>query len=474
MIDKDTLINACEKLFDTELGKSVERDVRRAITENGMLSSLKKGVAVGLSGGADSVLLLIILRKLKKEFDFQLKAVHVNHLIRGESALRDENFSKDFSGALGIDFEAFRADVPRFAEENKLGIEEAARRIRYDVLDSVISKNEHLGTIATAHNSTDNLETFIFNFMRGSGIHGLSAIAPMRDNVIRPLIYVSKENVLKLLSEANIPFVTDETNYSIEYTRNYIRHEILPKFKHLSSCPEDMSNKAIANLRADADYLSSVAEEYYQNNKNGSKISAKSLLQLHPAILSRVIRIMCKEYGAPTPEKIHVDKIGELLRKNADFEVDIPGNASFLRCRDSCYIAEKSTAVQPSSFEYTLKDGFNEIPELNIAVAITSDPKKDFSSNVYNFSIKANLSSAIIIGGLSLRNKRDGDSYCYGGITRKLKKLFSDKKIPVSERAKIPVIADEKGIVWVPGFGVRDDAPEEKTNKWIAIYRRIV
>ena len=130
--------------------------------------------------------------------------------------------------------------------------------------------------------------------------------------------------------------------------------------------------------------------------------------------------------------------------------------------------------AKPYSFEYKLKEGFNEIPELDMAIAITSDANEDFSSNIYKNSIQVKLNSAIIVGGLSVRNKRDGDAYYYGGMTRKLKKLFTDKKIPVSIREKTPILTDEKGIVWVPGFGVRDDSPPTKTNIWITVYEKTV
>ena len=474
MIDKESLISHSSSLFDSKLGKKTYQTMMRAIDENEMLPFIKNGVAVGFSGGADSVLLLIFLSKLQKELNFRLKALHVNHMIRETTADRDEEFSKVFSEALGIEYESIKCDVPRFAEKNKLGTEEAARKIRYDFFSSVVSKSEDISTIATAHNSTDNLETFIFNFMRGSGSRGLSGIAPVRDNVIRPLIYVSKEDVVRLLSEAQIPFVTDETNYSVEYTRNYIRHEILPKLKRLSPHPEDMSNKAISNLRSDADYISTVADKFYNENRKHGKISSDLLREQHPAVFSRVVRAMCLDFGAPAPEKIHVDKIYELLQKGNNFEVDIPGNVAFRLENSTCFVVEKKATAEPLSFEYKLKEGFNEIQELNMAIAVTSDSNEDFSSNVYKISIQVKLSSAIIIGGLSVRNKRDGDSYYYGGMTRKLKKLFTDKKIPVSVREKTPILTDEKGIVWVPGFGVRDDSPETKTNIWITVYEKTV
>ncbi|MBE6537257.1 MAG: tRNA lysidine(34) synthetase TilS [Ruminococcaceae bacterium] len=473
MIDKESLLLACDSLFNSELGKKTYLTVKKTILDNNMQPLLMKGVAVGFSGGPDSVLLLIILRKLQKELDFNLKALHVNHMIRGKNADRDEIFSKVFAEALSIDFEALRVDVPKYAKDNHLGIEEAARQVRYDFFDKALDSDENLGAIATAHNSTDNLETLLFNLMRGSGTHGLGGIAPIRDNVIRPLIAISKEDVLRLLADAKIPFVTDETNFSVEYMRNYIRHEIIPKFKHLTPCPENMATKATSILRSDSEYIDSVADRFCRENENQGKIHASLLRTLHHSVLSRVIRLMCKKQGLPTPEKIHIDKIQELLETSESFEVDIPGEAAFFLKESFCFIGNKKGNDSAIEFEHTLYDGFNEIPELNIGIAITNDESEDFSSNVYKISMKAKLSSAIIYGSLSVRTKKDGDSYYYGGITRKLKKLFCDKKIPISVRLKTPVITDEKGILWVPGFGVRDDSPKEKNNKWITIYQKI-
>lgn len=474
MIDKESLVFACDNLFDSKLGKEIESSVKRVISENNMLPLIKNGVAVGLSGGADSVLLLIILRKMQKELDFTLKALHVNHMIRGESADSDEEFSKDFSQALGIEYESLKADVPSYAKDNRLGTEEAAREIRYNFFKTAVERDERINTIATAHNSTDNLETFIFNFMRGSGIRGLGGIAPIRDNVIRPLIQVSKEDILKLLTDSKIPFVVDETNFSTEYTRNYIRHEILPKLKRLTPSPEQMSSKVISNIRSDAEYLELSAKQFFDANMKNGKIESIKLKSLHPAILSRVIRLMSFDFGAPTPEKIHVDKISHLIKSANRFEVDIPGKAKFISKDSLCYISPKDAADKTTKFEHSLSEGFNEISELNIGIAITSDSSVNYSSNVYKFSIQANLQSVIIKGNLTVRNKSDGDAYFYGGMTRKVKKLFCDKKIPLSKRETIPIITDEKGIIWIPGFGVRDDSPTEKTNKWVTIYEKII
>ncbi len=476
MIDKNFLAEACDNLFKSETGGKTEAAIHSAISEFSMFDTLKGGVIVGFSGGADSVLLLIFLRNLRKNIDFKLKAIHINHMIRGDDADGDENFCREFCDILGIEFSAYKIDVPKIAAETKIGTEEAARNERYKIF-AQIAGNEKFTAIATAHNATDNLETVIFNLMRGTGLSGLCGISPVRGNIIRPLIGLPKSDITKILSDAKIPFVIDKTNFSTEYTRNYIRHEILPSLYRLSQSPEISCKKATDSLRVDDNYITLQAENIYVKNENDGKIEAEFLKSLHPALSSRIIRIMAKKKSGILPEKIHIAKIFELLPINNTFEVALPGGISFFRDRDFCYISDTEKTV--SSFKETvfLKEGFNEIPELSIAISISDNKIKDFSSNVYKISIQADLQSAIIYDRLYVRTRRDGDSYFYGGMTRKVKKLFSDKKIPNDKRDLIPLICDSKGIVWIPGFGVRNDTEKsntdkEKIHKWVTVYEK--
>ena len=472
MINKDFLVSASEALFDSALGKKIEISIRETIDKNSMNEHLKKGVLLGLSGGADSILLLIFLRKLAKEMDFNLSAVHINHMIRGEDANFDEKFSSDFASALGIDFQSVSVDVPALAKAEKRGIEEMARNVRYREFQKIIERSDKLKTIVTAHNSTDNLETFVFNLMRGSGLNGLSGICALRDNIVRPLINVSKEDIVKLLTDAKIPFVTDKTNFSTDYTRNYIRHEILPKLKHLASSPEQMASKAMSNLRSDCEYIDKEAEKFFFENLKNNKIETDKLRNLHPALIQRVIKKMAKSATVAAPEKVHIEKIIELLHSKRGFEYDIPGAVTFFDKNNFAYVAKREISNARFDVEIPIKDGFNEVEELGIGIAVTDSKNEDFSSNVYKFSIQANISSAIIFGRLRVRTRRDGDSYFYGSMTRRLKKLFNDRKMSEEERNTTPVIVDDKGIVWVAGFGVRDDSPKEKKQKWITIYKK--
>ena len=281
--------------FSTEDGKNVYSNFLSAIDEFSMADLISDGVLVGLSGGADSVALLLLLIEYRRTHDFNLKAVHINHMIRGAEANFDEDFSRDICKKLGVDFLSYKIDVPAIAKAQGIGLEEAARNARYEKFGEIINSDPDISVIAVAHNATDNLETVLFNMMRGSGIVGISGIRPVRDNIIRPLIYSSKELICKALTNAKIGFVVDSTNLSSEYTRNYIRNEILPKLRKISDSPERMCTRCTATLREDSDFLLSLAEKFIADNMKDGKIPASALFSLEKPLLSRVLMLMCKK-----------------------------------------------------------------------------------------------------------------------------------------------------------------------------------
>ncbi len=425
------------------------------LREYEMEEKIAKGVLLGFSGGADSMLLLHLLLRYRRENEFPLIAAHIHHGIRGEAADRDAEFCERICEAFGIDFVCKRVDVPTYAREKKMGIEEAARFLRYSCFDEIINGRNDISTIALAHNSTDNLETVIFHLMRGCGSGGLGGIAPVRDHIIRPLISLSKEQIVSALSEAGISFVSDETNADTRYTRNYIRHEILPKLYRLSHSPEVSVRRVCRNLINDDDYLSREAERCFEKISEG-EARIEFLKDLHPALRARVLFRWASEFGIALTQK-QIERIGVLLLRGGRFSYDLSGGYCFFAERGICSICKRLKET-----EYV--GGFRKalVPEQAASLArgafvISRGAPQNISPNIYNFSIKANLSSAIIEGELFIRYRREGDSYYYGGMTHKLKKLFNDKKIPVTERDTLPILCDQKGILWVPGFGVRDD-----------------
>ena len=245
------------KLFDT-VAPELYATALNAVIDCNMAHLLEKGVILGFSGGADSVFLLCFLSEYRRREgkDFPIVACHVNHMIRGEEALRDMEFSRDFASALGIEFVSVNCDVPTLAKERGCGLEEAARDARYATFEELNSKSGGSYCIALAHNASDNLETVIFNMMRGAGLNGMCGILPVRGNIVRPLIKISKRDILKALLEAELPYVIDSTNMSVDYTRNYIRHKIVPELSHLNASPEDAVSRLTESLSLDNDYLS--------------------------------------------------------------------------------------------------------------------------------------------------------------------------------------------------------------------------
>ena len=444
-------VKAIESFFAT-VGSHIYEVADKTVKEFSIDKYIHSGVLVGLSGGADSVLLLCFLLEYRRRnhLDFTICASHINHGIRGEEADSDEEFCKRLCDGLGVEIIVDRYPIPEIAERFKMSIEEAARWRRYSTFDRIIHSRSDICCVAVAHNMSDNAETVVFNILRGSGARGAAGIRPVRDNIIRPLIRISKKEIQSTMDEGGIPYVTDSTNLCDDYTRNYIRHEVIPSFERVASDPERMISRFSENMRSDDDFIYSVAEEFISSRKS---VRNSDLMALHYSVFVRVLALMAENARASISYRIASD-IHSLLCKD-NFSYSIIGNASFVCERGECRIARDTTEGQEFCFEVC--EGVTDLSPLNAVFVMSKDKNTETYSNVYKNSIQANLSSAIINGSLYLRSKKDGDTVYYGGMTHKIKKLFSDAKIPRSKRGLIPILCDDSGVVWVPGFGVRDD-----------------
>ena len=446
-------------LFDSEVGRRVYAAACTAVKDFSMDARFMGGVLVGLSGGADSVMLIRFLEKYRRDNTwFPIVAVHVNHCIRGDEALRDELFSGELCESLGIEFIARRADVPAIAKNEGKSLEETARNVRYSIFREIISGRDDISTVAVAHNSDDNFETVLMNMMRGAGVRGVAGISPVRDDIVRPLIYVPKSDIIGALDAAEIKFVTDSTNESDDYTRNYIRHNIIPRF--LTAFPSAFSavERMSKNLREDDECLNSIAADFAARYENGN-IPTAELASLKPALLFRVLNLYFSNLTDRTLERTHVSAIKECLGAGGEFSLSLPRGIRFVAKNSVCGFTDKAD-VENKEFCLKISEGENNFSDFGIKIVLKRASGDENSSNVYNISTHPNLSSAIIIGGLFIRNRLDGDTCFYGGMTHKLKKLFNDRKIPAEIRSRIPVLCDESGVVWVPGFGVRDDGAD--------------
>lgn len=458
-------VNKIKDIFSTDSGRAVYESAVRAISDFGMCALIESGVLVGFSGGPDSVMLLLFLLEYRRRVkDFPIVCVHVNHSIRGDEAKRDENFSRLFSESLGVEFISSTYDVPAIAKDSGKGLEETARDVRYSCFVDIIQGRNDISAIAVAHNATDNLETVLLNIMRGAGARGAAGIPPVRANVIRPLIYVPKDDIVSLLDSCGIGYVIDSTNSSFEYSRNRIRNKIIPELKEINSSPENMATRLSRNLRRDDEYITTVALEFLSEFV-GMRVLREKLISLHISVFSRVVAEMARAVGGGVSE-IQIEKIRSLILGD-DFSYDISGGR-FVCERGVCRVLPKNESLL--SYEIEIFAGKNNLPDYEAELVISDEEITVSSLNVYNFSIQANLSSAIINGRLFLRPKSDGDTVFFGGHTRKLKKLFNDYNVPPSLRDNIPILCDSDGIVWVPGIGVRDDRQGAKSEKRIFAY----
>ena len=264
------------------------KECKEYIIKNSMLPENVSTVVAGLSGGADSVCLLSVLNSLKNDFGFNLIAVHVNHGIRGEEAKRDEIFSENYCKKLGIPFKLFSYDCPLEAKKTGEGLEECGRRLRYQSFNSVCPNDNY--RIATAHNANDNAETVLFNISRGSSLKGACGIPSVRDNIIRPVLFASREQIEKFCNDNSLEYITDSTNNSDDYSRNKIRHCVLPVLSEINHGAISSFTRFSQNAKEDSDYLEKIAcKSYNESNISKNEFNLTYLKELDVAVLKRVI-----------------------------------------------------------------------------------------------------------------------------------------------------------------------------------------
>lgn len=409
---------------------------------NQTFSLFKKGdsVTVALSGGADSVALLHCLLSLKDELGINVFAAHLNHAIRGDEADRDQAFVENYCKKLGVTLFCEKLDVPKYSKDNHLSLELAARELRYDFLQRVAS-----GKIATAHTASDNLETLIFNLSRGTALKGLCGIPAVRDNIVRPIIFCTREDVENYCSKNGLSYVTDSTNLSDDYSRNKIRHKVVPLLRELNPAVENTTIRSSLAFTEDNDFLEQTASEHLFKLIDEDSLYIENLSLLHNSISKRVLKqyfeICYKEVAL---ENHHINKLLNICQAKVG-KINLPCNL-YAEVKDKRLYFYSENQKNNVSFKVSLSE-FEIVNNL-------------FSNNL--------LDCDKIVGKLAVRSREEGDSIrLYNrGCTKTLKKLYTECKIPLHLRDSLPVIADEQGVIWVHNIGVAQRvAVTNKTKK---------
>lgn len=422
-----------------QLNKVIEFIEKYSMISNG------DTVLAAVSGGADSVCMLHILLELSKEHNFTVCAAHFNHMLRGEEADRDEAFVKELCTSLGVPFYAGQGDVAAFAKEQGKSTEESARIMRYDFLHKTASETG-AAKIATAHNADDNAETVILNLTRGTGLAGLRGIPPVRDNVIRPILCLTREDVENYLTSKSISYVTDSTNLEDVYSRNKLRHHVMPVLRELNPRFAESLMRSGDIIRQDEEYLSAEADRLIAENAKDNRISALLLRGLPKSLSTRIIRKMANNGLSASL----VDDVLNLCKSDSpSAQLDIPGIVVRREYDDLVF----GTPVITSFAETALRsDECVQIPELQLEISLEETV---YTPNIHKSFTEYLFKTADVYGKITIRPRKTGDNIKLRGTgcTKTLKKLFTEKRIPLVKRASVPVIADDNGVLGVYKIG---------------------
>lgn len=443
-----------------------DNKILKTISEFNMFGKGDK-VLAAVSGGADSVCMLHILCALKKNLGYELACAHLNHGLRGADAEADARFVEQLCKKLGVTFYVKTVDVAELAKSQKLSTEEAGRKARYDFFNEL--KAAHGFTrIATAHNKNDNAETVLMRIIRGSGLDGLSGIPYVReDNVVRPLLDVSRQEIEEYCKKYNLEFRTDATNLENEYTRNKVRNQLIPYIeKEFNSGIIDSLNRLSKNASKDSQFVGDYAKRLFE--RLGSPLPGGRLNTIHiesfkmidEAIGARIFRLAADKAvpGAKLEHK-HICDLMDILDKPTGTQISLPmgitarvnyGWLTFEGPNDPCGIHEDA-----QGFFAEIKVG-----ETLFVESVGKEITLRLEDGGYKCKINEIALDPDLLGGqpLFIRNRRDGDRIVWfpDGRSKKIKNVFIDAKIDKNDRDKIPLLCTGDEVVAIIGGRVSE------------------
>ena len=452
--------------------------VKTTINKYNMINSGDR-VFAAVSGGADSVCLLLVLLELSKDMGFSLEAIHVEHGIRGAESEADASFTEELCKRLGVKCHIYRIDAPKYAGEMGVSLEEAARTLRYDCFHRHIEESENV-RVAIAHNMDDNAETMLLNMTRGTGIFGLRGIRKVRGHYIRPLIECTRQEIEAYLQGKKQDYRTDSTNSETEYTRNNIRHNVMPVLKEINSGVVLHFFKLSELQEQAVNYIDKQSEAAYHKYSTENGLSKELLNEDLIIITSAIHKFLIEQSGqAKDIGTVHIEAVHNLLKGDAGREINLPYNMIAISEYDRIKIL-KTDALDD------IKSEFNDIcitskiqavgdsEEVNIdgtfirLEIIAYNPSQEITSKTYTKMLDCDK----IKNGLCVRHRKDGDYIVINkeGARKSLSRYMIDEKIPKRDRDSVLLVCDGDHVMYVVGHRISEHYKiDETTDRVIKI-----
>jgi tRNA(Ile)-lysidine synthase len=453
--------------------------VRNTIRRHSMLSAGQR-VGVAVSGGADSVCLLHLLREIAPEMGVTLTVLHLNHRLRGAESDEDEGFVAGLAREFGVELHAASVDVAALGSN----LEQAGREARRRFFAGLRASGA-VDRVATGHTRSDQAETVLYRLLRGSGTAGLSGILPVTaEGVVRPLIECSRDEVLGYLRERNLPWREDSTNASREFVRNRIRHELIPAItRDFNPAASEVLAATADVARDEEDYWTAetgrIADALFQRKGGVVIVNTRELFALHPAVQRRVIRRAMAEVKGDLRgiDISHVEGVLSIARQTAGHgRIQTPG-LDIIRSFNLLRVAApRSEGRSSRDYCFTVPDNACtrlQLPGASAAICLDFHGESEQGSRPdgYNERI-GEVDADCLTGPLELRNWHPGDEFeRTPGSPERIKLLFQEARVPLWDRQTWPVIVSGDRIVWTRRFGVAASVRKTAgTRRFIRVY----
>lgn len=464
------------------MSRHLERSVSAYIKKMHMIES-GDTVIVGLSGGADSVCLFRVLLALRQELGFAIEAVHVNHCLR-DSAARDEAFVRELCRKEDVVLHSYSVDVQSIASREGMTLEEAGRHARYECFSNAMQKSG-AGKVAVAHHKNDQAETLLFHLGRGAGIDGMTGMRPVREHVIRPLLCANRGQIEEYLADLGQSYVTDETNDSTEYSRNRLRHEVIPVLEEI--CPRATEHiAAVGETMAElSDYLQEQIQtavrdcvDLTERESGIIRLSCDEFFKLHEYLQGETIReCMCLLAGSKKDiSRTHVESVKRLAELQVGRKTDLPYDME----------VEKSYGIMIFSKKGCMETVERSIPDFCVELSVQAlengvrvqlpdgktmslrtfayDPVTEIPTKAYTKWLDYDKMNKPIV----IRTVRENDFFYFDYKNKKyVKDYMVNEKIPRAERRSSIVVADGNHMLYFVGKRISNGVLVDRTTKKI-------